>query len=64
MKKNVKILVGHMKFILFTSDNLNGHTLRSLDLTYLVAEVCARYKIIIPPCVEGDINRADFVMHR
>ena len=53
-----------MKVLLVTSDNLNGHTLRSLELTYLVAEVCARYKIIIPPCVEGDINRADFVMHR
>ena len=64
MKKNVKILGGHMQVLLVKSDNLNGHTLRSLELTYLVAEVCARYKIIIPPCVEGDINRADFVMHR
>jgi hypothetical protein len=53
-----------MQVLLVKTGNLNDHTIRSLELTYLVAEVCVRYKIIIPRCVEGYINRTDFVIHR
>jgi hypothetical protein len=53
-----------MQILLVKSHNLNDYILRSLGHTYFVAEICARYKIIIPSCVEGDINHVDFVMHR